>query len=31
MLDFDLQSVKLLDLKELSGDTGWGGVPMPIF
>jgi hypothetical protein len=31
MLALDLQSVKLLDLKELPGDTGWGGVPMPVF
>ncbi len=31
MLDVEVHGLKLLELKELSKDTGWGTVPTPIF
>jgi hypothetical protein len=31
MVDMDIHNMRLFDLKELPGDTGWGSVPTPVF
>jgi len=31
MIDIDIHSLQLFDLKELPSDTGWGTVPTPVF
>ena len=31
MIDIDIHDLRLSDLKELPGDTGWGTVPTPVF
>lgn len=31
MADIDIHNLKILDLKELEAETGWGTVPTPIF
>jgi hypothetical protein len=31
MLDVDVHGLTLLELKDLSKDTGWGTVPTPVF
>ncbi|QWR78440.1 methyltransferase family protein [Candidatus Magnetomonas plexicatena] len=31
MADVDIHNLKLITFKELSGDTGWGNIPVPTF
>jgi hypothetical protein len=31
MIDIDIHSLQISDLKELPNDTGWGTVPTPVF
>ncbi|MBF0464725.1 MAG: hypothetical protein HQK88_09195 [Nitrospirae bacterium] len=31
MADVDIHNLKLIDLKELSNNTGWGNIPVPTF
>jgi hypothetical protein len=31
MIDIDIHELRLFDLKELPGETGWGTVPTPVF